>query len=198
MKAINPEITSKEEIIKVCREIASMQGLQALNMRTVAKSSGIALGTLYNYYSDKQELLIAVIGSLWQDIFRLPPEEEREEPLPFTEYVDRLFRHVQEGYTRLPGFRQYQDFFTAHSAAVAESGKGRARDAMEQCFGQIRQSLLSALRQDKNISPGRFSENLTENELVDFVLNNILILLVQNKTCGALTEIIRRIIYQEA
>lgn len=65
---MNPPNTSREEIMRVSRKIVSEKGLPALNMRTLAKECGIALGTLYNYYSDKDELVVAAIESVWQDI----------------------------------------------------------------------------------------------------------------------------------
>ena len=45
---MKPGVTSKEDIMQVCRKIAAEQGLPAVNMRAVAKECGIALGTLYN------------------------------------------------------------------------------------------------------------------------------------------------------
>lgn len=65
---MNPPNTSREEIMRVSRKIVSEKGLPALNMRALAKECGIALGTLYNYYSDKDELVVAAIESVWQDI----------------------------------------------------------------------------------------------------------------------------------
>lgn len=175
--------------MQVCREIAARQGISALNMRTVSKSCGIALGTLYNYFSDKDDLLIAAITSVWQDIFHASAPAESA-ALPFTQYVDELYKSVKTK------FSVYPDFFTAHSAAVAGSGRDRAKTAMQQCFGHIRASLLSALRQDRNISPTAFCDSLSENDLVEFALKNILVLLCQNKPdCSALVEIIRRTIY---
>ena len=73
--------------MQVCRRIAAEKGLKALSMQAVAGECGIALGTLYNYFSDKEELLIAAISSVWQDIFRLTAEEETELSLSFSEYV---------------------------------------------------------------------------------------------------------------
>lgn len=175
--------------MQVCREIAAEQGLSALNMRTVSKSCGIALGTLYNYFSDKDELLIAAIASVWQDIFHSSAPEESA-ALPFTEYVDRLFQRVKSK------FSEYPDFFTAHSAAVAGSGRDRAKSAMQQCFGHIRNTLLSALKQDETVSPTAFSGALSENDFVELVLNLLIVMLCQNKPdCSALVEIIRRTIY---
>ncbi len=191
VNAINPEITSKEAIMQICRKIAARKGLKALNMRAVAGECKIALGTLYNYFADKEELLIATIESLWQDIFRMPTEEENQVPLPFPEYVERLFGNVRER------FLEYPDFFTAHSAAITGSGKERARNAMQHCTGEIRTSLLAALKRDNAVCPSAFGGGLTEEGFVEFVLDNIILLLMQNKPCGTLTAVIRKIIYRE-
>ena len=50
---MNTVITSKKSIMQVCRHIVAESGLTALNMRSVADECHIALGTLYNYYADK-------------------------------------------------------------------------------------------------------------------------------------------------
>ena len=186
--AINPEITSKEAIMQVCRRIAEEKGLKALSMRTVAGECGIALGTLYNYFADKEELVIAAIASLWQDFFRLPPEEASP-PTLFSEYVERVFGNVRSH------FRKYPDFFAAHSAAIAGSGRNRARSAMERCTGEIRDSLLAALRNDSAARP--FRGELTRESFVEFVLDSIILLLMQNKPCDTLIAVIRRVIYLE-
>lgn len=110
------------------------------------------------------------------------------------------------------GFREYPDFFTAHSVAVTGSkryrqdaakdpmqppdSRNKAKNAMDLCFAHIRSALLAALRQDKAVAPGAFSGDLTKEGFVEFVLDNIIVLLVRNKSCeAALTEMIRRIIY---
>ena len=79
---MNTGITSKEAIMQACRKIAAQKGLSALNMRTVAKECNIALGTLYNYYADKDELLIAAVESVWKDIFTWTENAKRPSPFP--------------------------------------------------------------------------------------------------------------------
>ena len=176
--------------MQTCRKIAAEQGLRALNMRTVAGECGTALGTLYHYFANKEDLLIAAIGSVWQDIFGLTPEHiQTEREVSFSEYVEQLFRDVQERSLNYP------DFFTAHSAAVAGSGKGRAKSAMEHCTGEIRKSLLTVLKRDGSVRPGVFDETLTEERFSEFVLDSIIALVMQNKPCDTLTAVIRKIIY---
>ncbi|MGN0669186.1 MAG: TetR/AcrR family transcriptional regulator, partial [Oscillospiraceae bacterium] len=174
MTGINPERTSKEEILQISRKIAAEKGLKALNMRAVAGECGIALGTLYNYFSDKEELLIATISSLWQDLFQLSPRENRGNPL-FAEYVETLFKSVRERIS------EYPDFFTTHSAVITNSGKNRALNAMERCTDEIRGTLLTVLREDSLVAADAFSEKLTEVSFVEFVLDSIIMLLMQNK-----------------
>ena len=176
----------------VCRRIAAEKGLKALSMRAVAGECGIALGTLYNYFSNKEELLIAAIASVWEDIFRLADKDETTPPLTFPEYVEKLFTNVSER------FREYPDFFTAHSAAVASSGKGKAKNEMENCTEKIKTALLSVLHKDNSVNHKAFCDGLSEKGFVELVLDSIILLLMQQKSCDTLIAVIRKVIYKEA
>ena len=113
---MNPPNTSREEIMRVSRKIVSEKGLPALNMRDLAKECGIALGTLYNYYSDKDELVVAAIESVWQDILE---KSAPDSGVRFSQYVTQTYAHIIE---RL---KDYPDFLAAHSI----SGRQRERRA---------------------------------------------------------------------
>ena len=79
---LNTVITSKEAIMQVCRRIVAEKGMNALNMRLVADECGIALGTLYNYFADKDALVLAAVESIWRDIFHAGPPHETARPFP--------------------------------------------------------------------------------------------------------------------
>ena len=66
---MNTVITSRENILETCKKIVSNKGLTAINMRLVAKECNIALGSIYYYFPSKDDLLIAIIESVWEDIF---------------------------------------------------------------------------------------------------------------------------------
>lgn len=184
VKHIKPVITSKEAIMSECRKIVAEKGLSALNMRTVASECHIALGTLYNYYSGKEELLLATIESVWRDIFHTSGERSA---MPFPEYIEDIFRRIQRG------IAGYPDFFTAHSMILVNSGKDKGKTVMDHYFGHIRNVLLFALRSDPGIDRGVFTAVFSEEDLAAFVLDNILMLLVQGKSdCSVLVQMIRR------
>ena len=186
---MNPSATSKETILQACRRIVAAKGLSALNMRSVADECHIALGTLYNYYSNKDDLLLATVESVWKDIFHM--NHICETGLSFPEYVDHFFNCVRNG------AGEYPNFFMAHSISIANSEKWKAKSTMEHYFSHMKAGMLEFLRTDSAIDTNAFSSSFTDSDFVDFVLDNILFLLIQGKSdCSALVEIIRRVIYR--
>ena len=186
---MNTTVTSKEIIMNVCRQIVSEKGLASLNMRMVAKECHIALGTLYNYYSDKNELLVATIESVWKDIFH--PKTDCRETLPFPDYIAHIFDCVQAGAV------QYSDFFTAHSVSITNAKKDEAKDIMERYFEHMKKRMTAALHSDAAVDFTVFSETFTESDFIDFVLHHMLLLLMEKKeNCTILVELIRRVIYR--
>lgn len=185
--AVNTVVTSKEAIMKTCRDMVSERGLSALDMRSVAKACHVALGSLYNYFPSKDALVTATIESVWQDIFHM---EQCCEQKPFPEYVRWIFDSVRQG------TREYPHFFTAHSISVASSAKEQARKTMEQYFSHMKAGMAQSLRADPAVRRDAFSASFSESDLIDFVLSNLLTLLArQEDDCEVLLEVIRRVLY---
>lgn len=186
--ALNTGITSKEAILKVCRDIVASKGLSAVSMRSVAERSQIALGTLYNYFDNKDELLLAAVEDIWKDIFHMDSRCSAEQSFP--KYVEHFFECVQAGANHYPGF------FSAHSIRIANSEKEKAKSTMGNYFKRMKENMLEVLQADSNVSADAFSSSFERSEFIDFVLDNLLMLLVQGKkSCGMLIEIIQRTIY---
>ena len=185
--AVNTVVTSKEAIMKTCRDMVSERGLSALDMRSVAKACHVALGSLYNYFPSKDALVTATIESVWQDIFHM---EQCCEQKPFPEYVRWIFDSVRQG------TREYPHFFTAHSISVASSAKEQARKTMEQYFSHMKAGMAQSLRADPAVRRDAFSASFSESDLIDFVLSNLLTLLArQEDDCEVLLAVIRRVLY---
>ena len=184
---MNPGVTTKEEILQACLHMAAEEVPQAVSMRSVAGRCGVALGTLYNYYADKDALLIATVESVWQDIFH--PMGRCPAGTSFPAYVTGLYDCARRGAEAYPGF------LTAHSIAIAHARRGEAQSVMERQFVHKRARLLAALRADPAENRAALTPPLTEEALVDMTLDSILLLLVkQAEDCAALAEILRRLL----
>lgn len=185
---MNTVVTSKEAILQTCRAFVSEHGLSALNMRAVAKKCNIALGSLYNYFPSKNDLTIAVIGSVWQDIFHMKGTCETERTFP--DHVQWIFESVKAGMV------EYPNFFTTHSVSFASTEKGQARQAMERYFVHMKSGLYEALQRDMAVRQDTFDETFSQDAFIDFVLTGLLTLLMQQRdSCTVLLEMVRRTIY---
>ena len=60
-------ITTKEKILENAKKEARSKGLEKIGMREISSASSVALGTLYNYFPDKESLIIATISSIWNE-----------------------------------------------------------------------------------------------------------------------------------
>jgi len=55
----------REDILRISRAILETEGYNAFSMREVSSRCGIALGTIYNYYRTKDEIISEIILSDW-------------------------------------------------------------------------------------------------------------------------------------
>jgi len=188
VSAINTVITSKDEILKTCREIVAENGLAAVNMRDVAKKCDIALGSLYYYFPSKDDLILDTIMSVWQSIFHM--DQQCRLDVSFPDSVEWVYKSIRNSAD------QYPNFFTTHSLGFATEGKNKAKSTMEGYLKHIRAGLAKALNSDPAVRKNAFSKMFPEKDFIDFVLNSIIdLLLRQKKDCNVLLEMIRRTIY---
>lgn len=63
-------IKDVEKSIRNCaKELFIELNYTNVNMKMISKKSGIAVGTLYNYYANKKELYISILKESWQNTF---------------------------------------------------------------------------------------------------------------------------------
>ena len=184
---MNTVITSREAILQTCRQIVAAKGIKGLNMRLVADGCHVALGTLYNYYADKDTLVLATVESIWKDIFHA--DRPCETDLPFPDYVAGLYTRIQKGVETYPGF------LTGHAASIADTRQSEAKNMMERIFAHMKAGMLHVLLNDRSVPEVVFSDRFSQEDFVCFVLDHVLILLMHGQPdCSVLLEIIRRVI----
>ena len=108
----NTLVNPRRQIFAAARELMDAQGYAALTMRGVAGRSGVGLGTIYNYYENKQELVRDMLALRWSAFSQ---RQAKIAALPHNIYV-KLFRTCQE-YRAFAGT-------AAETDAVWEIGEG--------------------------------------------------------------------------
>lgn len=61
------KVSSKDRIISVAEEIIKRDGINELKVRRISKDTGIAVGTIYNYFSSQEELIEEVFIQSWNN-----------------------------------------------------------------------------------------------------------------------------------
>lgn len=185
---MNTVVTSKEDILKTCRELIRQQGWSAINIRSVAAACGVSVGSIYNYFDSKAALVCAAVESVWCEIFHRPEDSA-------------VFQDTQACivwmYERMEyGCRQYPGFFTLHSLGFMQEDKSDGKRRMQQTWQHIVDRLCSVLRQDTKIRADAFTEQFTVERFADVLFSLMLsALLRQDYNPAAVLEIVRRTLY---
>ena len=59
-------VITSEEILEQAYQLACEQGLRSLSIRSIAAACDVSVGTVYNSYASKTELINDVVGMFWQ------------------------------------------------------------------------------------------------------------------------------------
>ena len=186
---MNTIVTSKEEILKTSREMIRQQGWSAISIRSVAAACGVSVGSIYNYFDSKSDLVGATVESVWCEIFHRPDN-------------DAVFRDVQVCvtwiYERMAyGGEQYPGFFTHHALGFVRQDTADGKQQMRQTWQHILDALTKVLTRDKKIRPDAFTEEFSRQKFAGILFSLMLSAVVQQDfDPTAVLEIIRRTIYE--
>ena len=64
---MNTIITSKEAILDKSKQLVAAQGWSAVSIRNVAAACGVSVGSIYNYFASKSDLITATVESIWYE-----------------------------------------------------------------------------------------------------------------------------------
>ena len=163
---MNTIITSKEAILEMSREIVINDGVVSLSIRKVASKCNVSVGSIYNYFESKAELLGATIESIWSEIFHQGKNPD-------------VFCNISECITWLYdclkyGNEKYPEFFTVHSIGFANDEKAGGKQKMYNAWEHILKNLRDVLSHDPNIREDAFNSRFTPEKYANMIFSLIL------------------------
>lgn len=170
--------TTTGKILETALEIAKKEGVDKLNIRKIAADCGIAVGSVYNYYPNKDALMSAVAEAFWNDIF-----SEQEQ----------LYR-LHSGFT---GFlEQYYGYLYARLSSYDRSWLRELKEKipMEEPI-ELLQKILS---EDENVNPSIWNMEFQQENFCRYVFQNILALLQSGETnCRFFIYLLDNLLYEK-
>ena len=177
-------------IAEAAYALAEERGLAGLGIRSVAEACGVSVGTIYNYFPTKDDLLVEVIGTFWQRAFHedlcLIVEGER-----FDAFVSRVYAAMSSA---LAAFRS--DWLPQISAlSIQGRDEGKMRESAT--FDHIRAGMRGVLEADAQADPAR--AGVEADELVAFALESMIAgLCAGEPDCRVLSALLRAALYGPA
>lgn len=185
---MNTVVTSREEILKEARNLVRKKGAGSVNIRTLAASCSVSVGTIYNHFSSKSELTLAVVESIWSDIFH---EDDMCQPSSgIVSLIEGIYSRLEKGAEKYPGF------FTLHSLSFIGKEKDDAAHMMERIQSHMKESIKAALGSDEKIRKGAFTDSLTTDDYASVLFAVILSDMTRaHYNPEGVIEIIKRTLY---
>jgi len=88
---------ARATILDAAEQVLAEQGLASTRMEDIAARVGVSVGTLYNYFEDRQALLQALIEAQGQELLaRIDAELERSQGAPYRTRLPGLLRSILE------------------------------------------------------------------------------------------------------
>ena len=160
----------KEKIFQSAKLIARNKGIDKINIRSVAKDCGIAVGTVYNYFPQKKDLIVAVIEDFWSGAFK-------EINKHVTKNNDFLIQ-ISEIYNCLSIYlSNFKENWIQQLSFLKTDEKIAGREKEYEYFQDICKKIVTAIENDTNINKNIWCEDFTKENFASFVFKNMLIML---------------------
>ncbi|MEG7531770.1 MAG: TetR/AcrR family transcriptional regulator [Hungatella sp.] len=185
---MNKSATSKEILLQIAREIAYREGISKLSIRRLAADSQVAIGTVYNYYPSKSDLVAAVLEDFWRNVFHGDH---------FDTESDDFIKSFEEIYQRLKvNLALFHKEFLDDLISMEKADRLNSRQTEQLYMEHMKSGMVRILKRDGRISPRAFAEDFTEKQFVDFAFSNMECLLHEEATdCAYFKQVLERLLY---
>jgi AcrR family transcriptional regulator len=135
-------------LLEAAEDVAARRGIEAASIAAIAERAGVAVGTLYNYFPDRDALFAALFKMRRAEIMpRITGAIEQVRELPFEQalrtYLTALFTVFEE----YRGFCKVA-MSAEHSAAIRGKGPSAVLTSIVQALTELLQPVTGAATAD--------------------------------------------------
>lgn len=172
------------KLLYSAKELADTSGLDSITIRAVAEKAGIATGTVYNYFSSKDDILLALTEVYWIDTLSEMQGVITAED--FCEQLKEIYLFLNKRINQSAGLMMG----SLHNVEMV------ARERMQSMQQRLEKSMIQRMNADKSIRQDIWSESFTKEQYASFIIMNMMMLL-QMKSCDIqfFIQIIRKNLY---
>ena len=174
---MNRRVTSTDKILEVALLIAKKEGVDKLSIRKLASACGIAIGSVYNYYPDKDALVTAVAETFWNNIFS-DQDKLYHRGMSFTQFLEWYYSYL---YTKMSPY---------DSSWVRELEGKIPADKTVHLFMEI-------LKQDAAVNNSIWNMEFQPENFCRYVFTNVMALLQSGEAnCRFFIYLLEHLLYE--
>lgn len=160
----------KETILSAAKNIAIEQGITKINIRSVAQNSGIAIGTVYNYFPSKAHLLIAVIEDFWDGAFA-GIDWHGFSNSNFYENLEVIYNSL---YLYLKSFKEN---WLEHLSLLKTQEKLIGKKKESEYLDKIHKKITALMDMDDKLRHYPWNDSFSKEKTSEFIFDNMLTML---------------------
>ena len=176
--------TLAETLLAQARELADTEGIGAVNIRSIARKAGVATGTVYNYFSSKDEILLALTEEYWAGT--LLEMRGAITARSFCGQLEEIFDFLKKRIDRSAGMLM-------HSLQNVEAAGQQRMTSMQKTWGTV---IARQMEQDPDVRRDIWDNTFTKEGYARFIMMNMTMLLRERSPdFSFFIQIVKRTIY---
>ncbi len=130
----------KTDILEAARRMLMETGYDAFNMRALAEECGISVGTLYNYYPSKIDIVLSIMEEAWEHAFAAIDAaiSKLHDPV---EQAMTVYTILREGYTS-----SHSTWIESYDSMTKDMSTAGARTCREGIHGKLAEKIFIILQ----------------------------------------------------
>lgn len=176
--------TLRDTLLSHARNVVETEGVDAINIRSIAKMADISVGTVYNYFSSKDDIFLALTQEYWKKTLQEMRKAVTAEL--FWEQIEQIYLFLNEH------IKQSGGMLMKSLANVETTGK----ELMSSMQKTVVAQMIDRMDKDNNVRTDIWDDNFTKEQYVSFIMMNMMMLLRTKSTdINFFIELIKRTIY---
>lgn len=166
------------------RALADSDGIDAVNIRAIAQRAGVATGTVYNYFANKNDILLALTEEYWKKT--LEDMQTAIDAKTFDAQLEQIFNYL----------RKHIDHFAGRLMHSLENVDTTGHQRMAAMQAALESDLIRRMDHDPTIRQNIWHEDFSKEQFSRFITMHLTMLLsAKEPDLKFFIAIIKRTIY---
>lgn len=165
---MNKSKISKEQILHTSVLYAKEHGIQNMNIRMISTKCNVSIGSIYNYFPTKGDLIIAVMQEFWSHACTHEDIKDINLKDFFVSYpilYEKIYQYLQ----------MFEGNWLHQSAWIDSDTKEKGSKFEREYFVSIKRMIRLMLDYDETISLDVWTSTFNKEAFCDFLFENTLI-----------------------